>query len=107
MKNVLIAILIGVVLIVLMVILVDDDKEDVLNNSVDGGDKHLTHLTQAVGCCLKARSEQNMYVDDNKEDGVYNSVDGGVKHIKYLLQFKTLIILGGGLKDDRQCIVNV
>eukprot|EP00957_Ditylum_brightwellii_P073219 5566349-Ditylum_brightwellii.AAC.1 len=30
-----------------------------VDNSVDGGDKHLTHLTQAVDCCLKARTEQN------------------------------------------------
>eukprot|EP00957_Ditylum_brightwellii_P044442 3372175-Ditylum_brightwellii.AAC.1 len=30
-----------------------------VGNSVDIGDKHLTNLTQVVGCCLKARREQN------------------------------------------------
>eukprot|EP00957_Ditylum_brightwellii_P199546 15211418-Ditylum_brightwellii.AAC.1 len=31
-----------------------------VGDSADGGDKHLTHLTQAVDCLLKARMEQNM-----------------------------------------------
>eukprot|EP00957_Ditylum_brightwellii_P173524 13211335-Ditylum_brightwellii.AAC.1 len=30
-----------------------------VDNSIDGGHKHLTHLTQAVGCHLKAKREQN------------------------------------------------
>eukprot|EP00957_Ditylum_brightwellii_P014871 1121738-Ditylum_brightwellii.AAC.1 len=32
---------------------VDDVKEDVVDNGVDCGNKHLTHLTQVVVCCLK------------------------------------------------------
>eukprot|EP00957_Ditylum_brightwellii_P194588 14821919-Ditylum_brightwellii.AAC.1 len=31
-----------------------------VDNSVDDGDKHLTHLTQAVDCYLKIGMEQNM-----------------------------------------------
>eukprot|EP00957_Ditylum_brightwellii_P162921 12406136-Ditylum_brightwellii.AAC.1 len=46
-----------------------------VDNSVDSGDKHLTHLTQSVGCCLKAKSKQNTRVDDNKGDDADNSVD--------------------------------
>eukprot|EP00957_Ditylum_brightwellii_P022646 1707918-Ditylum_brightwellii.AAC.1 len=34
---------------------VDDSKEDGVDKSIDSGDKYLTHLTQAVGCLLKAR----------------------------------------------------
>jgi hypothetical protein len=64
----------------------DDSKEDGVDNSVDGGDKHLTYLTQVVGCCLKARNKQNVCVDDGKEDGVDNSVDGGDKNPTYLTQ---------------------
>eukprot|EP00957_Ditylum_brightwellii_P137105 10454060-Ditylum_brightwellii.AAC.1 len=30
-----------------------------VGDKVDSGEKHLTHLTEAVDCCLKARSEQN------------------------------------------------
>eukprot|EP00957_Ditylum_brightwellii_P112123 8549190-Ditylum_brightwellii.AAC.1 len=30
-----------------------------VEDSVDGGDNHLTHLTQVVGCCLKPIKEQN------------------------------------------------
>ena len=36
---------------------VDDGKEDGVEDSADGGDNHLTHLTQAVDCCLKSREE--------------------------------------------------
>eukprot|EP00957_Ditylum_brightwellii_P141146 10753216-Ditylum_brightwellii.AAC.1 len=45
------------------------------DDSVDGGDKHFTHLSQVVDCCLKERSKQNMRVDGNEEDSVDNSVD--------------------------------
>eukprot|EP00957_Ditylum_brightwellii_P060698 4608301-Ditylum_brightwellii.AAC.1 len=54
----------------------------------NGGDKHLTYLTQVAGCHLNARSEQNVCVDDGKEDGVDNSVDSGDKHLTYLTQFE-------------------
>eukprot|EP00957_Ditylum_brightwellii_P017491 1317897-Ditylum_brightwellii.AAC.1 len=57
-----------------------------VDKSVDGGDKHLTHLTQAVGCCLKAKSEQSACVDDGKEDGVDYSVDSGDKYLTHLTQ---------------------
>ena len=39
---------------------VDGSKEDGVDDSVDNDDKHLTHLTQAIGCHLKAKSEQNV-----------------------------------------------
>ena len=32
-------------------------KEDDVEDSADGGDNHLTHLTQAVDWCLKSREE--------------------------------------------------
>eukprot|EP00957_Ditylum_brightwellii_P066889 5076730-Ditylum_brightwellii.AAC.1 len=57
-----------------------------VEDSVDSGDKHLTHLTQVVGCHLNARSEQNVCVDDGKEDAVDNSVDSGDKHLTHLTQ---------------------
>eukprot|EP00957_Ditylum_brightwellii_P017338 1305597-Ditylum_brightwellii.AAC.1 len=46
-----------------------------VDNSGDSGDKHLTHLTQVVDCCLKERSKQNMRVDGDKEDSADESVD--------------------------------
>eukprot|EP00957_Ditylum_brightwellii_P125356 9554354-Ditylum_brightwellii.AAC.1 len=57
-----------------------------VDDSGDSGDKHLIHLSPAVGCYLKERSKQNTCVDGNKEDSVDNSVDGGDKHLTYLSQ---------------------
>eukprot|EP00957_Ditylum_brightwellii_P203907 15336724-Ditylum_brightwellii.AAC.1 len=58
---------------------VDGNKDDSVEDSVDGGDKHLIHFTKAVDCCLKKRSKQNKCVDDNKDDSIEDSVDGGEK----------------------------
>eukprot|EP00957_Ditylum_brightwellii_P146136 11126415-Ditylum_brightwellii.AAC.1 len=59
-----------------------------VDDSVDFGDKHLTHISPVVDCCLKKRSKQNMRVDGNKDNGVEdsdeNSVDGGDKHLTHL-----------------------
>eukprot|EP00957_Ditylum_brightwellii_P178835 13621861-Ditylum_brightwellii.AAC.1 len=65
---------------------IDGGKDDGIGDNIDGGDKHLTHLTQAVGCCLKARSEQSTCVDDDQDDSVDNIVDGGDKHLAHLTQ---------------------
>eukprot|EP00957_Ditylum_brightwellii_P156872 11939666-Ditylum_brightwellii.AAC.1 len=46
-----------------------------VDNSVDSGDKHLTHLSQAVDYCLKERSKQNTHVDGNKDNSVDYSDD--------------------------------
>ena len=35
-------------------------KEDGVDDSVDGGDNHLTYVTQVVDCHLKSRKEQNV-----------------------------------------------
>eukprot|EP00957_Ditylum_brightwellii_P181237 13805581-Ditylum_brightwellii.AAC.1 len=55
-----------------------------VDSSDDGGDKHLTHLSPAIDCCLKERSKQNMRVNGNKDDGVDNSDDFGDKHLTHL-----------------------
>eukprot|EP00957_Ditylum_brightwellii_P029050 2194710-Ditylum_brightwellii.AAC.1 len=34
--------------------------QDSVEDSADGGDNHLTYLTQVVDCCCKLRKEQNM-----------------------------------------------
>eukprot|EP00957_Ditylum_brightwellii_P197076 15014197-Ditylum_brightwellii.AAC.1 len=34
--------------------------QDSVEDSADGGNNHLTHLTQAVDCCQKLRKEQNV-----------------------------------------------
>eukprot|EP00957_Ditylum_brightwellii_P102689 7825952-Ditylum_brightwellii.AAC.1 len=47
-----------------------------VDDSADGGDKHLTHLSQAVDYCLKETSKQNTRVDGNKEDSGDNSDNG-------------------------------
>eukprot|EP00957_Ditylum_brightwellii_P042879 3246045-Ditylum_brightwellii.AAC.1 len=74
-----------------------------VDGSVDGGDKHLTHLTQAVHCCLKARMEEKACslnamisrsvsfgsansTEDGVDDSVDDSVDGGHKHLTHLTQ---------------------
>eukprot|EP00957_Ditylum_brightwellii_P025737 1947362-Ditylum_brightwellii.AAC.1 len=62
--------------------MISDSKEDRVDDSVAGDDKHLTHLTQEVSCCLKRRSEQTTCVDDSKEDGVDDSVAGSDKYLK-------------------------
>eukprot|EP00957_Ditylum_brightwellii_P076445 5810048-Ditylum_brightwellii.AAC.1 len=67
---------------------VDDKKEDGVDdsdeNSADFCDKHLTHLTKAVDCCLKERSKQNNCVGDNKDNSVEDKADGGGKHLTHL-----------------------
>eukprot|EP00957_Ditylum_brightwellii_P107474 8200553-Ditylum_brightwellii.AAC.1 len=89
---------------------VDDDNRDGVNGSVDGsddgdgvgnsddgGDKHLTHLSPAVDCCLTERSDPNTFVDDSKE-GVDNSDDDcddcGDKHLTHLTQVENNVHLG-------------
>eukprot|EP00957_Ditylum_brightwellii_P109835 8377588-Ditylum_brightwellii.AAC.1 len=39
---------------------VDVAKEDGVDGSIEGGENHLTHLTQEVDCCVKERKKQNM-----------------------------------------------
>eukprot|EP00957_Ditylum_brightwellii_P201699 15326810-Ditylum_brightwellii.AAC.1 len=60
------------------------------DNSDDSADKHLTHLSQAVDCCLTKRSKQNKHINGNKDDGVDNGVDNSDdiadKHLTYLSQ---------------------
>eukprot|EP00957_Ditylum_brightwellii_P206094 15346790-Ditylum_brightwellii.AAC.2 len=68
---------------------VDGDKDDGVNSrkdsddsaygSVDGGDKHLTHLSQV-------RSKQIKCVDDDNGDGVDNIDDGGDKNLTHISQ---------------------
>eukprot|EP00957_Ditylum_brightwellii_P120347 9183004-Ditylum_brightwellii.AAC.1 len=65
---------------------VDDNNRDGVDDSDDGVNKHLTHLSQVVDCCLMERSEQNRCFDDNNGDGVDNSDDGGDKHLTHLSQ---------------------
>eukprot|EP00957_Ditylum_brightwellii_P185697 14138532-Ditylum_brightwellii.AAC.1 len=86
--------------------------EDSVEDSDDGGDKHLTHLTKSDDCCLMEKSKQNMCADDdngygvddsdnvrskqktcvvgNKSNGIDNSVDdsddGANKHLTHLSQ---------------------
>eukprot|EP00957_Ditylum_brightwellii_P027058 2045907-Ditylum_brightwellii.AAC.1 len=79
---------------------VDDDNGDGVDNSDDSADKHLTHLSPAVDCCLTERSDLNRCVNDSKE-GVYNndddsvvdSDDGGDMHLTHLTQVKTMFLL--------------
>eukprot|EP00957_Ditylum_brightwellii_P155421 11830611-Ditylum_brightwellii.AAC.1 len=40
---------------------VDASVGNSVDNSDDGADKHLTHLSQAVDCCLTERSKQNKH----------------------------------------------
>eukprot|EP00957_Ditylum_brightwellii_P084388 6417519-Ditylum_brightwellii.AAC.1 len=45
------------------------------DDSDNGGDKHLTHLSPVADFHLTERSKQNMCVVGNKDNGVDNSVD--------------------------------
>ena len=72
---------------------VDDNNGDGAGNSDDNGDKHLTHLSPAVDCCLTKRSDPNMCVDDGKE-GVDNSDDSDDKHLTHLTQAENNVNLG-------------
>eukprot|EP00957_Ditylum_brightwellii_P069336 5263765-Ditylum_brightwellii.AAC.1 len=53
------------------------DIGDGVDNSDDSADKHLSHLSQAVDCCLTEKSDSNRCVNDCKE-GVDNNDDGSV-----------------------------
>eukprot|EP00957_Ditylum_brightwellii_P014889 1123176-Ditylum_brightwellii.AAC.1 len=46
-----------------------------VDNSDDGANKHLTHLSQAVDCHLTERSKRNKHVVGNKDNGVDDGVD--------------------------------
>ena len=54
---------------------IDDDNGDGVDNSDDSANKHLTHFSQTVDCCLTERSMQNKHVVGNKDNGVDDSVD--------------------------------
>eukprot|EP00957_Ditylum_brightwellii_P196838 14997376-Ditylum_brightwellii.AAC.1 len=49
-----------------------------VDDSDDSADKHLTQLSQAVGCHLTERSKQNEHAVGNKDDCVDDGVDDGV-----------------------------
>eukprot|EP00957_Ditylum_brightwellii_P095051 7239331-Ditylum_brightwellii.AAC.1 len=51
----------------------DNGVDDSVDDSDDGDNKHLTHLSQAVDCRLTERSKQNLRVVGNKDDGVDDS----------------------------------
>eukprot|EP00957_Ditylum_brightwellii_P098121 7475992-Ditylum_brightwellii.AAC.1 len=72
---------------------VDNDNGNGVDNSYGSADKHLTHLSQAVDCCLTGRGDPDGCVNDGKEgvdnnddDGVDNSPDGGDMHFTHLTQ---------------------
>eukprot|EP00957_Ditylum_brightwellii_P157930 12021353-Ditylum_brightwellii.AAC.1 len=48
-----------------------------VDDGADGADKHLTHLSQGVDCCLMERSKQNKHVIGNKGNDVDNGYDNG------------------------------
>eukprot|EP00957_Ditylum_brightwellii_P166720 12691290-Ditylum_brightwellii.AAC.1 len=76
----------------------DDGVDNSVDNSDDGTNKHLAHLSQAVDCSLMDRSKQNKCVVGNKDDGVDDSVgnsvddsvdnsdDGANKYLSHLSQ---------------------
>eukprot|EP00957_Ditylum_brightwellii_P027717 2094848-Ditylum_brightwellii.AAC.1 len=49
-----------------------------VDNSDDGADKHLTHLSQVVNCQLTWSSKQSKHVVCNKDNDVDDDVDDGV-----------------------------
>eukprot|EP00957_Ditylum_brightwellii_P064258 4876550-Ditylum_brightwellii.AAC.1 len=52
-----------------------------VDDSDNGADKHLTHLSQGVGCHFTQRSKQNSLVvgkkDNDVDDGVDDSAEDG------------------------------
>eukprot|EP00957_Ditylum_brightwellii_P159242 12120089-Ditylum_brightwellii.AAC.1 len=48
----------------------DDNNGFGVDDFDDSGDKHLTHLSQAVDCCLMERIKKIKCVDDNNKDGI-------------------------------------
>eukprot|EP00957_Ditylum_brightwellii_P112290 8561296-Ditylum_brightwellii.AAC.1 len=46
-----------------------------IDDSVDGADKHLTHLSQAVNCHLTQRNKCNELAVCNKDNDVDDDVD--------------------------------
>eukprot|EP00957_Ditylum_brightwellii_P173794 13230946-Ditylum_brightwellii.AAC.1 len=72
---------------------VDDDNGDGVDDSDDGADKNLTHLSQVVDCCLTEKSDSNRCVNDgqegndnNDDDSVDDSDDGGDMHLAHPTQ---------------------
>eukprot|EP00957_Ditylum_brightwellii_P106710 8141026-Ditylum_brightwellii.AAC.1 len=49
-----------------------------VDNGVDGADKHLTHLSQAVNSHLSQRSKQNKHNVCDKDNDIDNDVDNRV-----------------------------
>eukprot|EP00957_Ditylum_brightwellii_P143237 10913236-Ditylum_brightwellii.AAC.2 len=80
---------------------VDDNTEDCVDNSDDGTNKHLTHLSQADDCCLTERSDPNRCVIDGKKgvdnsdyDSDDDSDDGGNMQLTHLTQVENNVNLG-------------
>eukprot|EP00957_Ditylum_brightwellii_P083153 6322373-Ditylum_brightwellii.AAC.1 len=67
-----------------MVVDGDDDSvdkcvDDVNDESDYVADKHLTHLSQVVDCCLTERSKQNKHVIANNNDSGDGDDEGSGK----------------------------
>eukprot|EP00957_Ditylum_brightwellii_P182757 13920324-Ditylum_brightwellii.AAC.1 len=66
---------------------VDDSVDNSADDSDDGANKYLTHLSQAVDCCLMERIKQNKHIVDDKDNGVDDSVensdDSADKHLTH------------------------
>eukprot|EP00957_Ditylum_brightwellii_P065213 4945713-Ditylum_brightwellii.AAC.1 len=80
---------------------VDGGKEDGVDNSDDGANKHILHLSQVVDCCLTEKNDSNRCVNDGKEgvdnnddDSVDDSDDGGEMHLTHLTQVENNVNLG-------------
>eukprot|EP00957_Ditylum_brightwellii_P186001 14161513-Ditylum_brightwellii.AAC.1 len=68
-----------------------------IDDSGDGGDKHLINLSQVVDCCLMERSNPNSCVDDGKEgvdESADNSADDSYKRLTHLTQVENNVYLG-------------
>eukprot|EP00957_Ditylum_brightwellii_P175124 13333484-Ditylum_brightwellii.AAC.1 len=54
--------------------------DNIIDDSVTGSDKHLTHLSQADDCHLIERSKQFECVDGETNNGVNDCVDNSGDH---------------------------
>eukprot|EP00957_Ditylum_brightwellii_P020214 1524675-Ditylum_brightwellii.AAC.1 len=54
---------------------VDDDNGYCVDDIDGSADKHLSHLSQAVDCCLTEKNDSNGCIDDGKESVDNNDDD--------------------------------
>eukprot|EP00957_Ditylum_brightwellii_P057769 4380628-Ditylum_brightwellii.AAC.1 len=81
-----------------------------VDDSVDGGDNHLTHLTHFESNDGVDGCEKFTHIAKNNVESLQSDVTDHVTHVFFgnmpVSKILTLLLRGGGLNNDKECIDN-